>query len=147
MKSYELEGFVLGRKKCPPIILDNGVVNKNYMFWYHQDQMIAFLLIVSINDDLIKEVSNYVASTKNWCALKNSFTIDFRARIFQIKFKSNNIKKKIINILEYVAKIKEIVWLLAKAGYSIHGEDQVHAILNGLNYDYDMVLATFQSKI
>lgn len=63
LKSYELEDFVMRRKKYPQRNLDNGVVNPDYKFWSFQDQMIGYLLIIFMNDEIIKKVYDYDTST------------------------------------------------------------------------------------
>lgn len=44
-------------------------------------------------------------------------------------------------------KIKDIVMQLFTCGYVVLGEDQIHAFLNGVDKDYDLVYATIASKI
>lgn len=44
-------------------------------------------------------------------------------------------------------KSKNLLGNLPLHSYSMHEEDQVHSILNDLDYNYDMVLAIVQSKI
>lgn len=59
LKSYDLDEFVLEKKKCPQKFLDAWKLNPSYKFWIRQDQMIGSWLIVSMTDELIKEVSDF----------------------------------------------------------------------------------------
>lgn len=58
LKSYELDDFVPGKHRCPCKVLDDESTSPESKFWSQQDQMIGLWLIVSMSDDLIKEVSN-----------------------------------------------------------------------------------------
>lgn len=44
--------------------------------------------------------------------------------------------------MEYILKVKEIVKQLASTGYNVNEEDQVHVVLNGVDYNYDIVSTT-----
>lgn len=78
--------------------------------------MIGSQLIVSMNDELIKEVFDFDTSVEVWSALENSFTISSCAKILQHKSELSNLNKGNMSIMEYIAKIKEIVRQIASNG-------------------------------
>lgn len=67
LKSYKLEIIMFGRKKFPQRNLENGAMNPKYELKCCQNQMIGSWLIISMNDDLIKEDFDYDTSTRIWC--------------------------------------------------------------------------------
>lgn len=104
--------------------------------------MIGSWLIVSMNDESIKEVYDL----DNLTEIQNALDTNSHAKNFQYKSKLNNLKKGNMSTMEYTTRIKEIVRKLVFTGYHVNEEDQVYTILNGLDYNYDM-LEIIQSKL
>lgn len=79
--------------------------------------------------------------------IENSFASHSRAKIFQYKYELSNRRKDIMSITDYVMRIKDIVMQLSSCGYKVSEEDQVHALLHGIDNVYDLVHVVVSSKM
>lgn len=100
--------------------------------------MIASWLISSMFQDFIKKVSDC------WEVLESHFVSQLRAKIMQYKVELNYIKKRGMLMSDYIQKIQTLVSQLGSFGSIVSEEDQILAIFNGLDGDYDFVTATMQ---
>lgn len=105
LKSYDLEKFVNGIYKCSEKSCVSRIVNVEYKFWVHQEQMISSQLVGSMNDEFVKKVEDYDTSCERWLYVDGYFPSYSRARIMQYKAEMSAIKKEGISISEYVQRV------------------------------------------
>lgn len=102
LKSYDYEGFATGATICPPRITLDHAINFQRKLWVKQDQMIGSWLIITMNDEFVKKVSNCLTSVKIWACLESYFLSHSHARIMQYKEEMSAIKMDAQTISEYV---------------------------------------------
>ncbi|RVW60450.1 Retrovirus-related Pol polyprotein from transposon RE2 [Vitis vinifera] len=119
IKGYGLQRFVIFEFAIPPCFLlkedaQAGNVNKAFVEWEQQDQLLLSWLFSSISEKVLP-----------------------RAKSGQFKDQLKTTKKGSLNVVEYLSKIKSCVDSLASVGHILTDKDHIDAILDGLTNESD----------
>ncbi|RVX16346.1 Retrovirus-related Pol polyprotein from transposon RE1 [Vitis vinifera] len=128
IKGYGLQRFVLFEYAIPPRFLlkeyaQAGNVNKAFVEWEQQDQLLLSWLLSSISEKVLP-----------------------RAKIGQFKDQLKTMKNGSLNVVEYLSKIKSCVDYLASLGHILTDKDHIDAILDGLTDEYDAFITSILAR-
>lgn len=103
VRAYDLEGFLLGTVPCPPRFVDNTTdgpvpgevrqINVGFALWLRADQLLVSWLLNSISESMFGHVVRCTSSFEIWSTLENLFTTQSKARILQLRFQLQSLKK------------------------------------------------------
>ena len=127
IRGNRLEDFITGIKSAPEeSILLAGVdgstqriENLEYQIWRSQDQILLSWLLSTLSEGILSLVINCESSFSVWKTLKKKFGVQSEARVLQLKYELNTLKKESLSIEDYCVKMKAITDKLASAGSSI----------------------------
>ncbi|KAH9678112.1 putative carboxylesterase 120 [Citrus sinensis] len=144
IRGNRLEGFIDGTKPAPEekllLACADGsaqeIDNPEYQNWRSQDQTLLGWLLSAINEGNLSLVINCVSSFDAWRTLEKKFGVQFEARVLQLRYELNTIKKEALSIEDYCIKMKSIADKLTSAGSPITEKDLMLTILNGLGSGY-----------
>ncbi|KAH9725755.1 retrovirus-related pol polyprotein from transposon RE2 [Citrus sinensis] len=150
IRGNRLEGFIDGTKPAPEekLLLARAdgsaqeIDNPEYQNWRSQDQTLLGWLLSAINEGNLSLVINCVSSFDAWRTLEKKFGVQSEARVLQLRYELNTIKKEALSIEDYCIKMKSIADKLISAGSPITEKDLMLTILNGLGSGYRDI-ATF----
>ncbi|KAH9652235.1 retrovirus-related pol polyprotein from transposon RE1 [Citrus sinensis] len=150
IRGNRLEGFIDGTKPAPEekLLLARAdgsaqeIDNPEYQNWRSQDQTLLGWLLSAINEGNLSLVINCVSSFDAWRTLEKKFGVQSEARVLQLRYELNTIKKEALSIEDYCIKMKSIADKLTSGGSPITEKDLMLTILNGLGSGYRDI-ATF----
>ncbi|KAH9670341.1 putative LRR receptor-like serine/threonine-protein kinase [Citrus sinensis] len=150
IRGNRLEDFITGIKSAPEEnILLTGVdgstqqiENPEYQIWRSHDQILLGWLLSTLSEGILSLVINCESSSGVWKTLEKKFGVQSEARVLQLRYELNTLKKESLSIEDYCVKMKAIADKLASAGSSITEKDLMLTILNGLGSGYRDI-ATF----
>ena len=99
-------------------------------------------MLSSINEGNLSLVINCASSFDVWKTLEKKFGVQSEARVLQLRYELNTLKKESLNVEDYCIKMKSIADKLASAGSPITEKDLMLTILNGLGSGFRDI-ATF----
>ena len=116
IRGNRLEGFIDGTKPAPEekLLLARAdgsaqeIDNPEYQNWRSQDQTLLGWLLSAINEGNLSLVINCVSSFDAWKTLEKKFGVQSEARVLQLRYELNTIKKEALNIEGYCIKMKSI---------------------------------------
>jgi len=130
---------------------DNGgseaqIVNSEYLNWLLSNQLFLGWLFSTIAKEVLAQVIRGESSIEVWSLLKNLYSQQTIAKLFQLKQQLRSIKKDSLSINGYILKLKTIGHSLTAIGEPLDDKELLLAILNGLGHDYETVvsLTTYQ---
>lgn len=94
-----------------------------------------------MSQEFMKKIGICGTSYQIRTVLENHFSSQSRAKIIQYKTKMNSIKKGSSAIEDFVQMVQCLAFQLGDAGCLVSEEDQILAICNGLDGDYDFIVA------
>ena len=145
-----LEGFINGTKSEPEQYLTRRtadgstqmIENPEFITWKSQDQTLIGWLLSSISEGTLGLVITLDSSYAVWKTLEKKFRVQSEAKVLQIKYEINTLKKESMNVEDYCMKMKALVDKLACAGSPLNDRELLLHILNGLGPGY-LDLASF----
>ena len=154
VRAHDLDGFLFGTRLCPPQYLDvpdisstaPPQVNPSYTIWIRTDQAILSWLLNSITEAMLGHVLRCRFSAEMWLLLETLFTTQSRARLLQLHFQLQSLKKGSMTIHDYVLKMKSLADGLSAAGQAFTDDDLILYILGGLGSEYDSVVVNLTSR-
>ena len=78
--------------------------------------------------------------------LEQYFASQTKAKIGQFKDQLMTTKKRSLNVVEYLSKIKSCVDFLALVGHILTDKDHIDAILDGLTDEYDAFITSILTR-
>ncbi|CAA0810732.1 Unknown protein, partial [Striga hermonthica] len=93
------------------------IVNKAYLQWVKQDQLIASWLLSSLSESILTTTVGLNSAKEIWDCLKKSFASHSLAKQMQLKLELQTMKKGNQKIREFFNKIKGTCDMLAAAGH------------------------------
>ena len=153
IRGNRLEDFITGDKPTPEKYLilagANGstqkVDNPEYQNWRSLDQTLLGWLLSSINEGTLSLVINCASSFDVWKTLEKKFGVQSEARVLQLRYELNTLKKESLNIEDYCIKMKSVAEKFASAGSPITEKDHMLTIVNELGSGF-CDIATFITR-
>ncbi|KAK9200295.1 hypothetical protein WN944_015492 [Citrus x changshan-huyou] len=147
IRGNRLEDFVTGARSVRLLLTEadgstQQVENPEYQIWRSQDQTLLGWLLSSLSEGILSLVINCESSFDIWKTLEKKFGVQSEARVLQLRYELNTLKKEALSVEDYCIKMKAIADKLASAGSSITKKDLMLTILNGLGSGYRDI-ATF----
>ncbi|KAH9803128.1 G-type lectin S-receptor-like serine/threonine-protein kinase [Citrus sinensis] len=150
IRGNRLEGFINGTKPAPEeqftqVGADGSIQkidNPEYQNWRSQDQTLFGWMLSSISEGTLNLVINCGSSFDVWRTLEKKFGVQSEARVFQLRYELNTLRKESMSIEDYCMKMKTVADKLASAGSPITEKDLMLTILNSLGAGYRDI-ATF----
>ncbi|KAH6766963.1 hypothetical protein C2S52_017946 [Perilla frutescens var. hirtella] len=144
------------------IYLQHQVITKlddsNYLLWKQQilatiegfglekfleeDQLITSWLLLSITESVLVGIVGLTTSREIWETVESNYASQSRAKLMQIKFQLQTLKKGGLSMKEYLNKIKSCCDILGSAGERLSDENHVLHILAGLGPEYNSAMQT-----
>ena len=148
-----MEDFIKGDKpapeKCFLLVGAAGstqkIDNPEFQNWRSLDQTLLGWLLSSITEGTLSLVISCTSSCDVWKTLEKKFGVQSEARVLQLKYELNTLKKESLNVEDYCIKMKSIANKLASAGSPITEKDLMLTILNGLGSGFRDI-ATFITR-
>ena len=151
--STGLEGFLDGSQVCPARFIPNLTreassnrvqaqirVNLEYVTWIRIGQAIIVWLLRLIIETMLSHVVICTSSQQVWSTLTSLFSSNLKARLLQLRFQLQMLKKGSMTIHDYFLKIRGIADTLAFTGQSISDDELLLYVLGGLGSKYDPVV-------
>lgn len=154
LRGQKVFGFLDGTIMPPPPTLAQSTDtttgptdNPDYLLWVQQDQLILSTLLSSLTEGVLTQVVGCVTSRDLWVTLERMFTSQSRARIMQIHYQLDTIKKSGSSIPDYFQKIKGLADTLAAAGQPLNDFEIGSYILAGLGPEYDPFVTSVTTRV
>ncbi|CAA0831765.1 Unknown protein, partial [Striga hermonthica] len=122
------------------------IVNRSYINWVKQDQLIASWLLSSLSENVLVTTVGLSTSRQIWDSLRSGFASHSLAKQMQLKLELQTLKKGSMKMRDYYNKVKGICDLLAAAGQRIDEGDQILHLLAGLGSEYNPVVVSLTSR-
>lgn len=103
-------------------------------------------LLASISESMLGHVVRCTSSYQILCTLEQLAAGNSRARLLQLRFQLQSVKKGSLSINDYILKMKSIANGINVAGQAISDEDLILYILGGLGSEYDPVVINLTSR-
>ena len=156
IRGNRLEGFINGAKQALEESIHvtgaDGFVqridNPEYHNWRSQDQTLLGWLLSSISAGTLNLVINCATSFDVWRTLERKFGVQSEARVLQLIYELNTIRKESLSVEDYCIKMKSIADKIASALSPITEKDLLLTILNGVGLGYcDIATFIISSKM
>ena len=140
IRGNRLECFINGTKSEPEQYLTRRtadgstqvIENPEFITWKSQDQTLLGWLLSSISEGTLGLVITLDSSYAVWKTLEKKFGVQSKAKVLQIKYEINTLKKESMNVEDYCMKMKALADKLACAGSPLNDRELLMYILNGL---------------
>ncbi|KAH9750824.1 retrovirus-related pol polyprotein from transposon RE1 [Citrus sinensis] len=140
IRGNRLEDFISGNQIIPEQYISNTVAdgsvqritNPAYINWRAQDQTLLGWILSSISEGILNTVLNCENSFEAWRSIKKQFGVQSEARVMQLRYEMNVLRKENMSVEEYCLKVKVVADKLACAGSPVSEKDLLIQILNGL---------------
>nr|DAD33031.1 TPA_asm: hypothetical protein HUJ06_011882 [Nelumbo nucifera] len=117
-------GYVDGTVKPPQKYLASStstttaeqIENPSYKTWHVQDQLLLSWILASLTEHTLAQVVGCITSHQVWSLIETLYAPKSKARIMQLRFELNELKKRFLSMGAYLLKIKNIVDALSAAG-------------------------------
>ncbi|KAL9438517.1 hypothetical protein AB3S75_024229 [Citrus x aurantiifolia] len=144
IRGNRLERFILEPQVIPEQYLvdspiegsGESIENPAYSNWRAQDQILLGWLLSTISEGILSSVLSYDTSFDVWRSIEKQFGVQSEAKIMQLRYEMNILRKDSMNVEEYCAKMKLLANKLACAGDVITEKDLLMRVLNGLGSGY-----------
>ena len=97
-------------------------------------------ILSSISEGTLNLVINCGRSFDVWRTLQKKFGVQSEARVLQLRYELNTLRKESMSIEDYYIKMKNVADKLASARSPITEKDLMLTILNSLGAGYRLVL-------
>lgn len=93
-------------------------------------------------------ISKYNFVNEIWLALESEFTCESKTQLIHIiKSLLQGTRKHNLSINKYICKMKDYANILALRDHNISDNEAITYILDGLNFDYDPIVANITIKL
>lgn len=111
------------------------------------DKLLLSWLLASISESLFAYIAKFVTANDVWKALETYFVTKSRLRVVHLKNALQTFKKGMLDVSNYIKKMKEIVNALNVSDQSISKRDLIVFIVDGIDVEYDPVTVHIYSKL
>ena len=140
IRGNRLEDFISGNQIIPEQYISNTVAdgsvqritNPAYINWRAQDQTLLGWILSSISECILNIVLNCENSFEAWRSIEKQFGVQSEARVMQLRYEMNVLRKENMYVEEYCLKVKVVADKLACASSPISEKYLLMQILNGL---------------
>ena len=112
------------------------VDNPAYINWRAQDQILLGWLLSSVSEGILSSILNCENSRDAWRSIEKQFGAQSEAKIMQLRYELNVLRKESMSVEEYCLKVKILADKLACAGSPMSERDLLMQVLNGLGTGY-----------
>ena len=152
INGYGLEGYIdgtctiLARMIQDPSDKDKLINNKEYINYKRQDKLLASWLLSSISSSVLPQINGCKSAYEIWNKVDQIFSTQSATKIMHYKRQMQTLGKENMSMREYLTKVTTLCDLLATAGHQITETEQILTIMNGLDEQYESVIAVITSK-
>jgi hypothetical protein len=122
------------------------VINSAYESWLIKDQQLLGYLLNSLTKDVLAQVATLTTAAGVWASLERMFSAQSRARATNLRMQLASCKKGGMTVSAYFAKMKSIGDELASIGKQVDDDEMILFILNGLDYDYNLLVSSVMGR-
>ena len=116
------------------------------MAWIRIDQAIMVWLLGSIIETMLGHVVRCTSSQHIWSTITSLFSSNSKARLLQLRFQLQMVKKRSTTIHDYFLKMRGIADTLASTGQLISYDELLLYVLGDLGSKYDPVVVNLTSR-
>ncbi|KAK6137336.1 hypothetical protein DH2020_028917 [Rehmannia glutinosa] len=98
-------------------------INPAYVLWMRRDQFLLSWMLASIGESMLGHVSRCTTTSALWSVLEKLFQTSSKARILQIRFMLQTLKKCDMSIDDYILKMRSFADDLNSVGQHITDEE------------------------
>ncbi|XP_071685509.1 uncharacterized protein [Lolium perenne] len=142
-----------GSDACPPRTLEveaenttRMVPNPDYATWISRDQQVLSWLVKSLSRDVLTHVYTLEHSAEVWAAVEDLCSSHSKSRVSMIRGALATTKKNDLSATKYISKMRGLASELTAAGRVIDDEELKEYILNGLDGDYNSLVASVNAN-
>ncbi|XBI11140.1 hypothetical protein VPH35_138255 [Triticum aestivum] len=153
LASNGLFGYVAGTEEAPPQTLIEGtgdvaveVANPEFLRWFQKDQLVMIVLLGSMTEDILGQMTQLTTSAQVWTTLHELFASQNRARIMQLRYQLSNLKKKDLTASEYYRKMRGFADAMASIGKPLDDDEVLGYILAGLGPEFEALVASITAR-
>jgi hypothetical protein len=155
IRAAELEGFLIGAEKAPPMTLltkddkGNDVHQHNpaYSQWVARDQAVLGYLLSSLTRETLVTVATSTRAAEAWSELSKLYSSQTCARTVNTRIALATTKKLQLSVADYYNKMRSLADDMAFSGTPLCDDELVSYILAGLDEDYNPVYSTVTSRV
>jgi hypothetical protein len=155
IRAAELEGFLIGAEKAPPMTLltkhdkGNDVHQHNpaYSQWVTRDQAVLGYLLSSLTRETLVTVATSTRVAEAWSELSKLYSSQTCARTVNTCIALATTKKLQLFVADYYNKMRSLTDDMAFSGTPLCDDELVSYILAGLDEDYNPVYSTVTSRV
>ncbi|KAL5819164.1 hypothetical protein ACOSQ4_023006 [Xanthoceras sorbifolium] len=107
-------------------------LNPEFQKWKKSDQILLFWLISTLSQKVVGQVTKCKSALEAWTKLQNLY--------------SQKSMAKILNLSDFVLKIKNIGDALSAAGEEVSERDLLLSLMHGVGHEYDSVVVLISSQ-
>ncbi|GAV70641.1 UBN2_3 domain-containing protein [Cephalotus follicularis] len=143
LRATQLYGYIDGSITCPQsqISMSNDptklVSNPTYETWILTDQLLLSWINATLSELVMSQVVGLTTLAAVWSALDRLFSSQSRARIMQLRYQLQTVKKGNLTVADYFNRVKSIADSLATTSQPVADSDLVLYILGGLGQGYE----------
>jgi gag-polypeptide of LTR copia-type len=116
-------------------------VNKAYLLWNRQDQLLLAWLQSSLTETMMAHVISTTTTREFWRCLEMFFNSNSRARMNDLRRQIQTATKGDISCSEYLLKLRRLADELSFVGAPLPEDELVSTAINGLGPEYNSVVA------
>ncbi|KAJ3701350.1 hypothetical protein LUZ61_005055 [Rhynchospora tenuis] len=141
LRGHGLMPFLDGSKVIPDAFLEstNGArtPNPEHERWLRQDQLILAWIFNSLSTQILAQVVNCDTSAQVWRQLHHIYNSQSLAKIMELKFLLQTIRKGNDTCAQYLQRIQSIADNLRSVGSAISDQDLILQTLHGLGTEFE----------
>ncbi|CAN6459960.1 unnamed protein product [Victoria cruziana] len=151
-----LYGHLDGRYLAPPSMLlqktvesDGKIItyevpNPEYDKWVERDQTLVAYITATLSERVLQMIPDDTTAFDLWILLANSYAQVSEARILQLKWQFQSLRKGTKSINDFLADMRVITDQLAAIGSPISDKEMVQQVLGSLSTDYHVFRTTMR---
>jgi len=122
------------------------VPNPEHLRWFTKDKLILSILLSSMSEDILGQLTQYKTSRAVWDALHTMFSAQNRARTMQLRYQLSHLKKKDMTAADYFQKMKTLADTMASIGNPLQDQEILGYMLAGLGSLYEALVTTVSTR-
>ncbi|KAH6827086.1 hypothetical protein C2S53_004692 [Perilla frutescens var. hirtella] len=153
IEDFGLEKFLISEPKSAPAAFilgsskDDIIVNPAYDTWRRQEKSITSWLLAYMTESVLIGVVGLAHTSDIWDTLESNFSSQSRARLMQLKFQLQTLKKESSSMNDYLNKVKTCCDILCSAGERVSDDNQILHILTGLGQQYNDIMVSLTYRV
>ncbi|KAK1606145.1 hypothetical protein QYE76_029818 [Lolium multiflorum] len=116
--------------------------NPAYDAWLTRDQQVLSYLLGALSPEILLQAVGLEHAADVWSLVNNLFASRSKANVSHLRGALSNTKKLNMTADQYIAKMRGFATELVAAGRTIEEDELVDLILNGLDEDYNGLVAS-----